>query len=51
MAEIELKVASRYIRRQFEKAIGKSIIKLLTELITNSDDSYSRLGEQLLTPV
>lgn len=47
MAEIELKVASRYIRRQFEKAIGKSIIKLLTELITNSDDSYSRLGEQL----
>lgn len=41
-----LKIHPRYIRRQFEKAVGKSIPKILTELITNSDDSYKRMKKQ-----
>jgi len=43
MAEYQLQIASRQIRRQFARAIGKSIPKILTELITNADDSYRRL--------
>src|SRR4029077_7171127 len=31
------------MRRQFEKGVGRSIAKILTEIITNSDDSYRRL--------
>ena len=36
-------MAPRYYRLQFEKAVGKSIPKILTELITNSDDSCKRM--------
>lgn len=43
MAEYPLQFASRQIRRTFERAIGRSIPKILTELITNADDSYRRL--------
>lgn len=43
MAEYQLQIAPRQIRRQFARAIGKSIPKILTELITNADDSYRRL--------
>jgi hypothetical protein len=43
MPEFELEFATRQIRRAFERAIGRSIPKILTELITNADDSYRRL--------
>jgi hypothetical protein len=43
MAEYPLQLATRQIRRIFERAIRRSIPKILTELITNSDDSYRRL--------
>ncbi|UCE04487.1 MAG: ATP-binding protein [bacterium] len=39
----ELEMVGRHFRRQFEKATGKSIVKIITELITNSDDSYKRM--------
>ena len=45
MAEFQLEFATRQIRRAFARAIGKSIPKILTELITNADDSYRRLEE------
>lgn len=45
MPEIELEFATRQIRRTFERAIGKSIAKIITELVANSDDSYRRLTE------
>lgn len=40
MSEIEVKIASRYIKRKSSNAVGKNILKTLTEPITNSDDSY-----------
>lgn len=43
MAEFPLEFATRQIRRAFSRAIGKSIPKILTELVTNADDSYRRL--------
>jgi hypothetical protein len=43
MPEYQLEFAARQIRRTFERAIGKSIAKILTELVSNSDDSYRRL--------
>ena len=45
MPEFELEFATRQIRRTFERAIGKSIPKIITELVANSDDSYRRLAE------
>lgn len=45
MAEYALQFATRQIRRAFERAIGRSIPKILTELITNADDSYRRLSQ------
>jgi len=45
MPEIILEFAARQIRRTFERAIGKSIAKIITELVTNSDDSYRRATE------
>ncbi len=44
MPEYEIAFASRHLRRTFEKAVGRSLLKLLTELVTNSDDSYRRLA-------
>ena len=41
-----LKTDPKFLRRQFEKAVGKSIPKILTELITNSDDSYKRMERE-----
>lgn len=46
MAEYPLQFATRQIRRAFERAIGRSIPKILTELLTNADDSYRRLSQQ-----
>lgn len=43
MGEYHIRVAARYLKRQFEKAVGRSILKVLTELVTNADDSYRRL--------
>ena len=45
MSEYPLQFATRQIRRAFERAIGRSIPKILTELITNADDSYRRLSQ------
>src|SRR5437899_58214 len=45
MSEYPLQFATRQIRRAFERAIGRSIPKILTELITNGDDSYRRLAQ------
>jgi hypothetical protein len=44
MAEYPLQFATQQIRRAFARAIGRSIPKILTELITNGDDSYRRLA-------
>jgi len=41
-----LRTDPKFLRRQFEKAVGKSIPKILTELITNSDDSYKRMTKE-----
>jgi hypothetical protein len=41
--EFMIQVAGRYWRRQFEKAVGRSLLKVLTELLTNADDSYRRM--------
>src|SRR3989344_766936 len=45
MTEIAVQFASRYIKRQFSDAVGKSLLKTLTEPITNSDDSYRKIIE------
>ncbi|MDD5710743.1 MAG: helix-turn-helix domain-containing protein [Candidatus Colwellbacteria bacterium] len=44
MSEIEVRIAPRYIRRKSSNAVGKNILKTLTEPITNSDDSYRILS-------
>ncbi|MEJ0072917.1 MAG: ATP-binding protein [Candidatus Saccharibacteria bacterium] len=41
--EISVQIASRYKRRKAANAVGKSLLKTLTEPITNADDSYKRL--------
>ncbi len=43
MPEFPLDFSTRHIRRVFARAVGKSIPKILTELITNADDSYRRM--------
>lgn len=43
MTKYALKISLRYKKLQFEKGVGKSIPKIITELLTNSDDSYKRL--------
>lgn len=45
MPEFTLQIASRHLRRAFERAVRHSVPKILTELITNADDSYRRLAE------
>jgi hypothetical protein len=37
-------MALRYKRLQFEKGVGRSMPKIITEPITNSDDSYKRMS-------
>jgi hypothetical protein len=44
MPKYPLEIALRYIRLQFEKGVGRSIPKIITELVTNSDDSYKRMS-------
>ncbi len=39
----ELDVDIRHLKRGFHKAVGRSLCKILAEIITNSDDSYKRL--------
>lgn len=45
MSEIAVQFASRYMKRQWSDAVGKSLLKTLTEPITNSDDSYRKIAE------
>lgn len=45
MSEIAVQVASRYLKRKQSDAVGKNLLKTLTEPITNSDDSYRRITE------
>lgn len=45
MTVYDLKMSGRQFRREFDNAIKGNIIRALTELITNSDDSYSRLPD------
>lgn len=49
LPRLELQTAGRQFRRQFGAAIRGNLIRALTELITNSDDSYRRL-EKLSQP-
>ncbi len=44
MSEIEVTIDNRYLKRKSSNAVGKSILKTLTEPITNSDDSYRILS-------
>jgi len=44
MTKYEVQIAVRYLKLQFEKGVGRSVAKILTELVTNSDDSYRRMG-------
>ncbi len=48
MTTFELRTSGRQFRRQFIAAIRGSLIRALTELITNSDDSYRRQAVQHL---
>ena len=48
MPEYQLELAERQLRRLFERAVRKSIPKILTELITNADDSYRRIVDAAL---
>lgn len=41
--DIVVKNAERKEKRAFNKVFGNDILKYLTEIITNSDDSYSRM--------
>ena len=43
MKEIAVQFASRYIKRKQSDAVGKNLLKTLTEPITNSDDSYGEI--------
>ncbi len=45
MSEIAVQIASRYLKRKQSDAVGKNLLKTLTEPITNSDDSYRRITE------
>lgn len=45
MTEIAVQIAPRFIERQFSNAVGKSLLKTLTEPITNSDDNYRKVVE------
>jgi hypothetical protein len=39
-------VAVRYLKLQFEKGVGRSIAKIITEPVTNADDSYKRMSPE-----
>jgi len=43
MTEIAVQFAPRYIKRKQSDAVGKNLLKTLTEPITNSDDSYREI--------
>lgn len=44
MTKYEVQVAVRYLKLQFEKGVGRSIAKIIAELVTNADDSYKRMS-------
>jgi len=48
--EFDVVFDPQYVRRQFEKAVGRSVVKVLTEPLTNSDDSFQRLAARGLGP-
>ncbi len=48
MSEYPIEIQDRHITRMFSKAIGRSIYKILSELITNSDDSYGIIEREEL---
>ncbi len=43
MTRYKLEISERFLRRTFEKGVARSLLKILAEPITNSDDSYRRL--------
>src|SRR3954454_24502544 len=51
MADYEVEIATRYLKRQFQKGVGASIVKVITELSTNSDDSYNAMGAAGSQPI
>lgn len=46
MTKYEVQVAVRYLKLQFEKGVGRSTAKIITELVTNADDSYKRMSPE-----
>lgn len=48
MTKIKVKTHPRYIKRKISRAVGKNILKTLTEPITNSDDSYRRIEDKAI---
>ncbi|MBQ9314280.1 MAG: hypothetical protein IJ220_04660 [Clostridia bacterium] len=43
MGKMEVTDALRKMRRDFKSALGDDILRFITELLTNSDDSYRRM--------
>jgi Histidine kinase-, DNA gyrase B-, and HSP90-like ATPase len=41
----EIRTTSRGLRTEFEQSISGDIVKALVEVVTNSDDSYTRAGK------
>jgi hypothetical protein len=50
MPEYRLKTAGRQFRRQFKTAIRSNLVRAITELITNADDTYRRLEDKDIHP-
>jgi len=46
VTKYEVQVAVRYLKLQFEKGVGRSIAKIITEPVTNADDSYKRMSPE-----
>lgn len=45
MGRIEVKTSLRKRKRELKNALGDDILRYIAELVTNSDDSYSRLKD------
>ena len=45
MGKIVVTDAIRKLRREFKSALGDDILRFITELLTNSDDSYRRMNQ------
>jgi len=49
MKTITLETSGRYLRRNIYERVKKSYVKIISELVTNSDESYKRLDEIIET--